>query len=192
MIISCYIYIMKNSTLTFGFVTMLFCLLACKNTPQSVPTAEAAPQVADIKWQDISTAKDLASNQGKDLFIFVHAPWCPKCEAYKTDVFKDPELIELINKHFIPVSLDAQANKDIIWEGKTYSNPNYDTSLDPKAQNAYHELVYQIGAEAIPNLLIFDKSLNNIGKLLGLYEAERVKWYLGNTTGRFQYKYSKK
>jgi len=140
-----------------------------------------------IAWQDISEARSLAKSQGKDIFIFVHAPWCPKCEAMKTTTLKDADLIAKINTHFIPVMHNAQESKEIVWEGETYRNPNYDSSKGSNEVNSYHELTYKIGAESIPNILVMDQSLNTLTSIQGLQDENKMKYLLSNSTGRFDY-----
>lgn len=178
---------MKHRIVLFILLATTLTTLGCKNaTKEPGPTVEVKP--AEISWYDLTEARDLATKQGKDIFLFVHAPWCPKCEAFKSGVFIDEELINILDTHFIPVMLNAQESKDITWEGEVFSNPNYDASKAFEEPNSYHELIYKLGAESIPNILVLDQSLNNIGSLLGLHDADRLKWYLSNTTGRYYYK----
>jgi thioredoxin-related protein len=169
--------------------TIILSLPSCKQEDKQVTLAPVVmEEKPTIEWYDITEARELATNKGKDIFLFVHAPWCPKCDAYINGIFIDEELVAILNTHFVPVMLNVQESENIIWEGEVYSNPNYDHTKDYKEANSHHELVYELGAESIPNILIIDQSLNTIGSLLGLYEIDRLKWYLSNTTGRFYYK----
>jgi len=170
----------------------IFLFIACKNdlvVSTVTPKASVVPVDVskDIVWHNITDAKELATKEGKDIFLFAHAPWCPKCEEYQTSIFKDPELINKLNTHFISVKFNTQETKEIVWEGKSYTNANYDHSKGVKEVNNYHDLNFEIGVETIPNILVMDQDLNTLSSIQGLQDANRLKWQLSNATGRFYY-----
>jgi len=175
----------------------LFCLLllyccsppaqkqsnAATTTPAKTTKVPAA--TSGIQWQRASQAQALAKQSGKDILFFVHAPWCSKCDAYRQTVFSDKEVIDKINQNFIPVAFNAQESGTVEWNGKNFSNPDHDASKPHDAQNTFHELVYHVGAEAIPYMLVMDSSLGTLQSFAGLKEKKTFLFLLGNATGRW-------
>jgi thiol:disulfide interchange protein len=64
---------------------------------------------------DFKTALQQAKTQNKDVMMIYSAAWCPECDYMKEVVFKDREVIEYIQKHFVVLSLDIQ--KDALPDG---------------------------------------------------------------------------
>jgi len=60
---------------------------------------------------DFNTALQKAKNQNKEVMMMYSAPWCPECSYMKEVVFKNKEVVEYIQKHFVVLSLDVQKDK---------------------------------------------------------------------------------
>ncbi|WP_148154634.1 thioredoxin family protein [Sulfurovum sp. NBC37-1] len=67
---------------------------------------------------DFHTALQKAKSQNKEVMMMYSATWCPECNYMKEVVFKNKEVAEYIQKHFIVLSLDIQ--KDTLPEGFKY------------------------------------------------------------------------
>ena len=71
---------------------------------------------SDLQFEhDFNTALQKAKNQKKEVMMMYSAPWCPECNYMKEVVFKNKEVSEYIQKHFIVLSLDVQ--KDTLPDG---------------------------------------------------------------------------
>jgi thiol-disulfide isomerase/thioredoxin len=91
--------------LTFLLVTAVGC------GQQSIDPEHATETVehhAGIAWFDGSpdAAFALAKSEGKPLFLYWGAEWCPPCHYLKNKVFKRPEFVAK-SKEFVPVYLDG-------------------------------------------------------------------------------------
>ncbi len=110
------------------FVSCLGVLGACSKTADPAPEADFAPQAdaADgsvddtatklkpaegIDWFEGSVAEAFAAakTQGKPLYLYWGAVWCPPCHAIRETVFSTPEFRER-SKLFIPVYLDGDTD----------------------------------------------------------------------------------
>ena len=60
---------------------------------------------------DFNKALQKAKNQNKEVMMMYSATWCPECDYMKEVVFKDKEVSQYIQKHFIVLSLDVQKDK---------------------------------------------------------------------------------
>jgi thiol-disulfide isomerase/thioredoxin len=91
---------------------LALCLAAgfagCSKSPApAVPAQAAAPS---IQWfdGDVNAAFARAAAEGKPVFLYWGAAWCPPCHELKATVFSRPEFIEKM-KLFVPVYIDGDA-----------------------------------------------------------------------------------
>ena len=64
---------------------------------------------------DFNAALLQAKAQNKEVMMIYSATWCPECDYMKEVVFKDQEVMDYIQKHFVVLSLDIQ--KDALPDG---------------------------------------------------------------------------
>jgi uncharacterized protein YyaL (SSP411 family) len=77
-------------------------------------TASIINPTNSIKWQPWSDdifARAKAEN--KLIILDLHAVWCHWCHVMDEKTYKDPLIIETINKYFIPVSVDQDSRPDL-------------------------------------------------------------------------------
>ena len=60
----------------------------------------------EIKWIDFDDAIEMAENNNKTILVMLSREGCPACEYMLDVVFKNEEVLEAINKDFIPVYID--------------------------------------------------------------------------------------
>lgn len=63
-----------------------------------------------IVWHNLKQGRERAKQQGKPVFVLVHATWCPVCGEYKS-VFFDPEIVRL-SQSFVFILIDKDAEAD--------------------------------------------------------------------------------
>ena len=66
------------------------------------------PSANEVQWfsGDVGQAFLQAKKEGKPIFLYWGAVWCPPCQEIKQTVFKSRRFISL-SESFIPIYLDA-------------------------------------------------------------------------------------
>ncbi len=84
--------------------------------PATIPAGESQalhePANHDIQWHegDVESAFALAKQEGKPLFLYWGAVWCPPCHQIKDEIFSRPEFVEK-SRLFVPVYLDGDTER---------------------------------------------------------------------------------
>ncbi|GAA6154272.1 DUF255 domain-containing protein [Pseudoteredinibacter isoporae] len=75
---------------------------------------------AEVVWQPWSqTTFDAARRENKLILINVGLEGCTACNRMEQHSYRHPDVIKLLNKHFISIAVDSQARPDI---GERYSD----------------------------------------------------------------------
>lgn len=84
-------------------------------------------QAAEVKWQsDVSAAWKQAREQDRPLLVFITTSNCRYCTMMQNVAFADPQVAEVIERGFVPVSVDA---KDVAWLVRDQKVGSYPTTL---------------------------------------------------------------
>jgi len=61
-----------------------------------------------IKWLDFETGLKKAKEEKKLILMDIYAEWCHWCNVMENSTYRDKEVIELINRYYIPVRVNAE------------------------------------------------------------------------------------
>ena len=75
------------------------------------PRPNRAHEIEWQEWDEAAFAK--AQAEDKPVLLSISAVWCHWCHVMDETSFSDPEVIGLINQHFIPVRVDNDQRPDI-------------------------------------------------------------------------------
>ncbi|MCX8180402.1 MAG: DUF255 domain-containing protein [Thermofilaceae archaeon] len=65
-----------------------------------------------INWLSYGDALREAREKGKPVYVYFYSDTCPYCLLME-DVFKEPGVGEVVNKHFLPVRVDVRERPDL-------------------------------------------------------------------------------
>src|SRR6187431_1530392 len=81
--------------------------------------SQASPE--GIKWLSISEAEKLAKDEPRKIIVDIYTDWCGWCKRMDNSTYKDPKVVEYINKNFYAVKFNAETKNEITFQGKTYT-----------------------------------------------------------------------
>ncbi len=133
----------------------------------AAPKAEAEDHIA---WYDgdVESAFAYAKSEGKPLFLYWGAVWCPPCYYLKHTVFQRPEVMEKIHQ-FVPVYMDGDMEDAQIW-GEEYDVQGYPTTiLFTPDGTEFRRMPSALEAEAYAGVL--EQALADMRPVKDAYEA---------------------
>ena len=126
-----------------------------------------------VKWYSIEEAIQLASQDPRVLVIDVYTDWCGWCKRMDKETFSDPAVVEIMNKHFYPVKLDAEGKEDIVIGDKTFK-------FVDNGRRGYHEIAARVtnGRLSYPTISYVDAEGRILEAAPGFKTADQFKVYL--------------
>ena len=93
---------------------------------------------ASVQWQPWSEASFQKAKAEKKLVLLdVSAAWCHWCHVMEETTYRDPAVLDLIGKHFVPIKVDVDARPDIAqrygpigWPATAFFTPDAQTILE--------------------------------------------------------------
>ena len=97
--------------------------------PQISFSQEAAPaenKSLEIHWLSFREALKKNAKHPKKIFIDVYTSWCGWCKRMDAVTFRDPKIVEYINKKYYAVKFDAETKDTIRFKDHDYFyHPEY-------------------------------------------------------------------
>ena len=66
-----------------------------------------------IHWQSMREAMARSKSENKKIFVNFYAEWCGTCKVMEKKTFKDPGVIQTLNKNYMPVKVDVDKDKQL-------------------------------------------------------------------------------
>jgi thioredoxin-related protein len=119
--------------------------------------ATAQHKIDLANYNDATIPKE-AKTPPKKVYIDLYTSWCGWCKKMDQSTFKDPVIVNIMNKYYYPVKMDAERSGPIDFNGHTFVNP------DPGKSRSTHQfaasiLDYQL---SYPSYVILDENLQRI------------------------------
>lgn len=140
-----------------------------------LPIAISA-QVKEINWISLNKAEELMKKEPRKILIDVYTDWCGPCRMMNNTTFKDPKVVDFINKNFYAVKFNAEGPDDLTFKGTTYKNEQYDPNRS--GRNGTHDLTRAIapvnGRIAYPTIVYMDENFKIISPVQGFQKPEQI------------------
>ena len=93
-------------------------------------------------------------------------------------------MVKYINDNFYAVKFNAEGNEEVVYNGTTYKNNNYDPAK-ANTRNGMHDFAGALGVSAYPTMLIFDEKGTPVFPITGYLTATQLEpliKFAGNNT----------
>src|SRR5690606_6169270 len=115
---------------------------------------------AQVKWMTMQEAVEAQKKNNKPIFIDAYTVWCGPCKMLDKNTFSDPKVAEVINEKYNAVKFNAEGNEEIQFNGKLYTNPNYQEARK-NARNTMHQFTEFLRVPGYPTMVV----INSEGKI---------------------------
>ncbi len=140
--------------------------LLLSNSPKPVET---------IKWLSIEEALELNKKNPKGIFIDVYTDWCGWCKKMDATTFVNPQVTELMNKHFYAVKFNSETYKNKLeFNGQEF---NFNPSMGRRGVHEFAVSILQ-GKLSYPSYAFLDEKLNLVTVVPGYRESKEFKGML--------------
>lgn len=122
--------------------SLKFGLAAVAVTFVSLSGGSAFPdEPAVIGWRkDYGLAVRDSAKLKRPMFVQISAPWCGYCKKMNDQTFADKQIIERMNRSFVPLKLDSDTDA---------------------------KLVKELGVESLPTTVIISADMKIVGRVAG-------------------------
>jgi len=117
-------------------------------------------QAQEIKWMTMKDAVAAQKKNKKPIFIDAYTVWCGPCKMLDKNTFSNPKVAEVINEKYNAVKFNAEGNEEIQFNGKLYTNPNYQEARK-NARNTMHQFTEFLRVPGYPTMVV----INSEGKI---------------------------
>lgn len=124
-----------------------------------------------LTWYSFEKAVEQVRKKPKYIFIDVYTNWCGWCKVMDRKTFRDPQIVQALNKYYYPVKLNAETRDTIYFNGQAhYYMPEYRANL----------LAIRLldGRMAYPSIVILDSRFRRLIILRGYQSPEELHPYL--------------
>jgi thioredoxin-related protein len=130
----------------------------------------------EIKWMSLEQAVKAQKTTPKKIIIDAYTTWCGPCKMLDKNTFGNKDVANYINENFYPVKFNAEGNEVINFQGKTFTNPNFNPNSS--GRNSSHDLAAAFGVKAYPTIIYLDEQANLITPIPGYKSPKQLELYL--------------
>lgn len=146
-------------------------------TKEAVPVAGPVKPI-DINWVSVNDLPALLAKEPRKIFIDVYTSWCGPCKMMMNNTFKDPEIIDFVNRNYYAVKFNAEGNELVTFKGYEFKNQGFDPAR-ANSRNETHDFALAIAPVqtriAYPTLVYLDENLNILAPIQGYFQAPQLK-----------------
>ncbi len=147
-----------------SYITFFGILLLSLGTPQQIFAQ------TEIEWMTWEEAVEKSKVEKKKIFVDIYTSWCGWCKKMDKTTFKDPVVVNYINKNYYPVKFDAEQTEDITFNEKEYKYVK-------SGKRGYHELAAWLmrGKMGYPTVVFLDEEFNIIQPIPGFLPSTKFE-----------------
>ena len=142
-----------------------------QSSSESIKVSTAGKK-GEMTWYGMDEIEAMVSDSPKKILVDVYTQWCGPCKMMDRNTFSNAAVQKAVNEKFYPVKFDAEGAADIVFQGKTYSNPNF--VPNKRGRNAPHQLSKFFAVRGYPTLVVLDENFNILHKIVGYKQPDQL------------------
>lgn len=158
------------------FIFPVFILISAFSThlPEEASTSYDDGD-ARIEWLSLEDAVRANAAEPKMIFIDFYTEWCGWCKKMDANTFANPQIAELMSKHYYAVKFDAESDQVINFNGKEYR-------LNTEGRRPAHEIAIEFATHnarlGYPTFVVLDEDMNKLRAFQGYKTVDALKQIL--------------
>ena len=136
----------------------------------SFVSQDAFAQTGSLAWEGFTSAVEKADDEEKTVFLFFEAEWCGLCKQMRSEVFPQAEVQKKFAEGFIPVSIDIESAKKLVYKEKELSEQSFS---------------HQMRIDATPTLMFMNSEGDVIGRYRGFIDETEILLLLDYIRGGY-------
>ena len=97
---------------------------APEKTEASVEAAKGDAEQSEINWYSYDDGIKRIKADSKKGYLHFYTDWCGYCKLMNRQTFSDADVISYMNTNFIPIRIDAEAEKEVAKKYGVYRFPS--------------------------------------------------------------------
>jgi len=160
-----------------GFMSSIFMYSCFQEVKAANPFSDKSNSPSELQWHSMEEINKLQEKEPRKVLVDIYTDWCKWCHVMDEKTFTDPQLIQVLNKEFYLVKLNAETKKDITYKGITYQFKN-------NGRRGYHSLAATLVNDQLsyPSFVVLDNQLNVVDVTRGFKNAPQFQDFLSRTT----------
>ncbi len=125
----------------------------------------------EIKWYTLEDALKLTNVTPKKIYLDVYTDWCGWCKRMDATTFKDPCVVELMNKYYYPVRFNAEIKDTLHYKDTSFT---FNKSIRANDLASY----FLGGKMSYPTSVYLTETGDLIQPIAGYQEADMLQMIL--------------
>jgi len=97
-----------------GFCALLLTLAVLgSGFPASAGDVSPSGVTRHIHWYAYKDSLELGRKEGKKIFVNFYADWCRYCVKMDKETFRDPAVVDYLNRHFISAKVNSDTQRQV-------------------------------------------------------------------------------
>jgi len=130
-----------------------------------------------INWVTLEEAVELQKKSPKKIMMDVYTNWCGPCKMLDRNTFNNKDVVDYVNMYYYAVKFNGEGNDEIMFNKKTFTNPNYDPAKAYR-RNSAHQLAGYFRVGAYPTIVFISEQGDLITPLVGYQTPQQLELYL--------------
>jgi len=132
-----------------------------------------------VHWRSFTELRDSLSIQPRPVLLYFYADWCLYCKKMDRAAWRDPEVVEALNRGYYPVRMDAESRDTIVFGQQVLVNDQHGRIRRP-----IHQLPLKLASRdgrpfALPALILLDSALHVEKRIFEYLSPQGMRSFLG-------------